>query len=183
MAESKPRLGADDWLRAGIAALTENGPEALKAEPLARTLNATKGSFYWHFRDVPGFRARLVAHWEMTAVALLARAAEAEATPAERLHSLAEVIAPENNAAAAAEPAIRAWAQSDHTAANAVAEVDIARLAYIRTVLAALGLTNPEFARLLYGAYLGMRDLPGAHSQNDGALSTLTAALLALQEA
>ena len=36
-----------------IAALAETGPEALKAEPLAARLGVSKGSFYWHFRDVP----------------------------------------------------------------------------------------------------------------------------------
>jgi AcrR family transcriptional regulator len=183
MAVPKPRLGTDDWLRAGIAALAESGPEALKAEPLARTLKSTKGSFYWHFKDVTDFRARLVAHWEMSAVSVLARAAEADVTAAERLHRLAEIFASGGDMMGSAEPAIRAWAQSNHTVANAVAEVDVARLAYIRTVLSALGLTNPDFARVLYGAYLGMRALPGDGSQNDGALSTLTAALLALQEA
>ncbi|MEH6751885.1 MAG: TetR family transcriptional regulator, partial [Paracoccaceae bacterium] len=36
---------------AGLAALAEAGPVALKAEPMARRLGTTKGSFYWHFAD------------------------------------------------------------------------------------------------------------------------------------
>ncbi len=185
MTRPQPRLTADHWLRAGFAALVETGPEALKAEPLARALGTTKGSFYWHFKDVAEFRARLVGHWEQAAVAALTQAADAVATPTERLHRLAKITTPEDDAhgGAAAEPAIRAWARSDHTAANAVAEVDAARLAYTSSVLKSLGLTNPDFARLLYGAHLGMQALPGTPAQNDGALSTLTAALLALQEA
>lgn len=185
MHPSKPRLTAEDWLRAGFRALADAGPDALKAEPLARTLGATKGSFYWHFDDVPAFRTRLLAHWQNAARAALARAAEAGAAPTERLHRLAEITAPEDVAhgGAAVEPAIRAWARADHTVANAVAEVDAARLAYTRSVLDALDLTNPDFARLLYGAHLGMQVLPGTAAENDGALSTLTAALLALQEA
>jgi AcrR family transcriptional regulator len=185
MTATKPRLTADDWLRAGFRALVEAGPVALKAEPLSRALGTTKGSFYWHFRDIPDFHNRLLNHWKDAAEAALARAGHAQASPTERLHRLAEITAPEDDAhgGAATEAAIRAWAQADHTVADAVAEVDAARLAYTASVLAALGLTNPDFARLLYGAHLGMQVLPGSAAENDGALSTLTAALLALQDA
>jgi len=185
MPESKHHLTAEDWLRAGFRALVKTGPDALKAEPLARGLGATKGSFYWHFKDVPAFRMRLLGHWQDAAHTALAHAAAASATPTERLHRLAEIIAPEDelHGGTAVDPAIRAWARSNNTVTNVVAEVDAARLAYIRSVLNALALTNPDFARLLYGAYLGMQALSGAPAETDGALSTLTAALLALQEA
>lgn len=182
MSEPKTRLTTDDWLRAGFRALVASGPDALKAEPLARTLGATKGSFYWHFNDVPAYRARLVARWEQASVTALALAAEAVVTPTERLHGLAAIIgSPE--AGADVDAAIRAWARHDHTVAKAVSEIDAARLAYIRSVLGALGLTNPDFPRLLYAAFLGMQALPGSPAENDSALSTFTAALLALQEA
>lgn len=181
MSSPKPHLCADDWLRAGLRALVASGPQALKAEPLARALKTTKGSFYWHFKDVEDFHTRLSGYWERSAVAALTQAVNTGATPTERLHRIAAIMVPDE--AAASEPAIRAWAQENHTVANAVAEVDSARLAYIHTVLEGLGLTNPDFARLLYGALLGMQVLPGGAAQNDSALSTLTAALLALQKA
>lgn len=182
MPESRSRLTAEDWLRAGFEALVANGPEALKAEPLARFLGTTKGSFYWHFKDVSDFRARLVARWEEASVAALAQAAEARATPTERLHGLAGMTT-SAELGASVEAAIRALARFDHTVANAVAEIDGARLTYIRSVLDAIGLTNPDFPRLVYGAFLGMQALPRSIEENDAALSTLTAALLALQDA
>jgi len=61
------RLSRDRWIDAGFRALTEKGPQALKAEPLARGLNTTKGSFYWHFKDVPAFQAEMLACWEKQA--------------------------------------------------------------------------------------------------------------------
>lgn len=182
MPERKSRLNVDDWLRAGFLALVNAGPDALKAEPLARTLGTTKGSFYWHFKDVPEYRARLVAQWERSAVAALAQAAETAATPTERLHNFAGVTGASDHVADV-ERAIRAWARFDHTVADAVAEIDGARLAYIGLALQSLGLSNPDFPRLLYGAWLGMQALPGSAAQNESALSTFTAALLALQDA
>lgn len=182
MPAQKSRLNSEDWLRAGLSALAETGPDTLKAEPLARALGTTKGSFYWHFKDVPEFHARLAGFWEQRAVATLAEAAEANLSPTERLHRLPELTAP-TEMPPETEAAIRTWARTNHTVANALSEVDAARLAYLGTVLHALGLTNPDFARLLYGAHLGMLALPGTAAENDSALSTLTAALLALQDA
>ena len=61
---TQARLSKQDWISAGFSALQANGPSALKAEPLARALNTTKGSFYWHFRDVPAFHKHMLTHWE-----------------------------------------------------------------------------------------------------------------------
>lgn len=182
MPEPKPRLTADVWLSAGFRALAESGPDALKAEPLARALGTTKGSFYWHFSDVTAYRTRLVARWEHGTMAALAHAAETDATPTERLHGLAAMTGT-HRPEAEVDAAIRAWARHDHTVSKVVSKIDAARLAYIRSVLSALGLTNPDFPRLLYAAVLGMQALPGSPAEKDSALSTLTAALLALQEA
>jgi len=47
------RLTRDIWIDAGLKALVSDGPAALAAEPMARRMKTTKGSFYWHFKDVP----------------------------------------------------------------------------------------------------------------------------------
>jgi len=181
MSVQRPRLGPQDWLRAGLAALEATGPEALKAEALARTLGTTKGSFYWHFKDIGAFRAALAEHWRNRAEAALQQAATAVATPAERLRNLAELTGSAESDVRT-EAAIRAWARFDHTVEDAVSRIDKARIDHIRSVLDALGLTNPEFSRIVYAAHLGMLTLPGGDAANEGARSTLAAALLALQE-
>jgi len=185
MPEKRARLSPDDWLRAGFTALVSTGANALGAEPLARRLKTTKGSFYWHFKDLTDFRARLLDHWTAASKRVIIAARAADGSPTQKLHRLAEILQPEDAAhgGAGVERAIRAWAQSDETVATALAEIDRARLAYVSEMLRAIGLTNPEFPRLVYGAYLGIEALPGDPSDNAGALSTLTAALLALQDA
>lgn len=185
MAGTSARLSAEAWLDAGMRALAETGPEALKAEPLARALGTTKGSFYWHFKDVEDYRSQLAERWKAISLEFLERIASATSDPTARLHQIAHTISDdeEDERSGKAETAFRAWAKSDHTAANAIAEIDAARLQLVGTTLSSLGLTNPDFARLVCGAHLGMAFLPGTPAQNDSALSTLTAALLALQEA
>ena len=62
-AETSSRLSVDDWIQAGFAILAEEGMKALKIDRLCRRLGVTKGSFYWHFTDIAGYRAALVQAW------------------------------------------------------------------------------------------------------------------------
>jgi deazaflavin-dependent oxidoreductase (nitroreductase family) len=62
-ATTNSRLSADDWIQAGFAILTEEGTKALKLDRLCARLGVTKGSFYWQFTDMAGYRAALVQAW------------------------------------------------------------------------------------------------------------------------
>src|SRR6476659_9684109 len=62
-ATTNSRLSVDDWIQAGFAILAEEGIKALKIDRLCRRLEVTKGSFYWHFTDIAGYRAVLVQAW------------------------------------------------------------------------------------------------------------------------
>lgn len=170
----RPRLTPDTWLAAGLDALAEAGPGALGAEPLARRLGATKGSFYWHFEDVPAYSARLLGRWQ--AAALGALETDAEAPAAARLRDLVQRIA----APLPAEPAIRAWAATDTQAAAALRAVDATRLGRIGAGLGACGIANPDMARILYGAAIGMQAL-GQRHEAQSAIGSLVDLILALR--
>jgi len=181
MTVKKKRLTAEDWLLAGFRALTELGPQALKAEALARGLGATKGSFYWHFKDVSDFHERMLAHWETHAFDQIVQAAEDEDDATRRLFRLG-ALATQNDASyggSGTEPAIRAWGRSDRIVAAAVARVDGKRLDYIRAILTDIGVNDENTARVIYGAYIGMGTLSEADRQdNSSAMSALLTALL-----
>lgn len=169
MPPSKPRLKQGDWLAAGLAALERSGPGGLAAEPLARTLGTTKGSFYWHFKDVPAFRLAVAEAWAARARAAL------EAAPSGEGHvdRLLRLSHPDP-----AEASMRAWARQAPEVAGIVAAVDDDRRRALSETLAELGLTNPEFAQIVQAAVIGMETLG-----DTAPLSTLLAAILALQEA
>jgi AcrR family transcriptional regulator len=57
------RLTTDDWIEAGFAVLADSGPIALRIAPLCERLNVTKGSFYWHFADMPAYCSALIEAW------------------------------------------------------------------------------------------------------------------------
>lgn len=181
------RLSKDDWLKAGFRALTETGPKALKAEPLARGLGTTKGSFYWHFEDVQAFQTAMMELWEDRAYAEIVALVEEQGTTVRKLRELAKIAAagaPEEFGGMASEPSIRAWARENAAVAQAVEQVDAKRMAYVRGLFEAIGLTNPELTRVLYAAFVGMEEL-SIHdgAENGPALGTLVDLILALHEA
>src|SRR5258706_12846792 len=57
------QLSAKDWLDQGLKTLARSGFTALKAEPLAKAMGVSRGSFYWHFADIGAFHAAILKHW------------------------------------------------------------------------------------------------------------------------
>ena len=102
------RLSPEKWIDAGFAALCADGPACLAAEPLARRLGTTKGSFYWHFKDVPAYHAALVRQWHAQALADVMTQLEADGASAARLRSFGHRIINTPS-----EAALRVWAQSN----------------------------------------------------------------------
>ena len=179
----RARLTRDDWLLAGVSALRAAGPDALGAEPLARRLGTTKGSFYWHFKDVPAFHDAILARWRTEAETALM--AVSGITDTARLRATAQSIADttgHDSPALSCEPMIRAWAQTNAGVAAPLREVDILRQARLRDLLAACGIGNPEMARILYAAATGMQGLQASnHTETANAIGSLVDLILALR--
>ena len=178
MTPAAKRLTRDDWLTAGLTALNTHGPGALKAEPLARSMGTTKGSFYWHFEDVPAFHRALLTMWEERAQAALTEAQSGPGTAASRLRHAAQSIADQ----AAGDAAIRAWARGHDGAADTLARTDAARLETLHGLLSNVGVSNPEMARIILASGIGMAQLGHAHDQdNTQAIGSLVDLVLALR--
>lgn len=130
----RTRLRRHNWLEAGLSALGEAGHSALQAEPLARRLGTTKGSFYWHFDDIPAFHTAILETWEEGAARTLDTAMESEKGDVARLRRFGQVIA-DRPGGPDPEPAIGAWALGHPRAAETVARVDAKRLTYLAGLL------------------------------------------------
>jgi len=61
------QLSAKDWLDQGLKTLARDGFTALKAEPLAKAMGVSRGSFYWHFADIGAFHAAILKQWREVA--------------------------------------------------------------------------------------------------------------------
>lgn len=133
------RLDETHWIEAALDLLAESGVDAVRVEPLARTLGVTKGSFYWHFKDRADLLSRMLAAWRRRATArIIERLDQEPDRDAEwRLRRLADL--PRDGARAERganlELAIRLWAKRDAAAAAAIAEIDKQRLDYITQLM------------------------------------------------
>lgn len=77
-----------DWTEAALGALARDGLRAVAVEPLAERLGATKGSFYWHFRDRNALLEAAVLQWERTATDELIAQLEQIPDPAARQRAM-----------------------------------------------------------------------------------------------
>ncbi len=160
------KLSKLDWLQAGFLALTKAGPQALKAEPLAKSLKVSKGSFYWHFKDIDDYKSAMITHWAQAATAdVITRIKAGTAHPIEKLYALAHhsTTLPEASYGGhASESAIRDWARYDPQVAAIVTKIDARRIAFTEALFleAGQGKTQArQSARLLYSALIGLEIL------------------------
>jgi len=169
------RLTPEHWLNAGFDALLDKGPAGLAAEPLARQLGATKGSFYWHFKDVPAFHAALVEHWRSTALSSLSAALNLSTAPDQRLRAFGYGVLKDPR-----EAAMRNWGQSDGAVAAALRMIDTERLTYLTLLLRELGLGNPDFARAIQATLIGLPHLSAETATRPAPFDALVDTVLAL---
>jgi AcrR family transcriptional regulator len=148
------RLTKSDWIDHGLRTLTNDGPNALKVGPMATTLKVSRGSFYWHFRDIADFRSLILRSWQerMTDAVILEIAGKAE--PDRLKHLVKRAFVTKRSL----DTAIRSWAAEDADVATIVASVDASRVAYIAKLLIAAGVESRRAlsrAAFMYWAYLG----------------------------
>src|SRR5262245_65425178 len=81
-------LSPDDWARAALAAIARGGVGAVAVETVAAELGATKGSFYWHFKNRDALVQAAVDRWEQRRTEAVIEELEREPDPARRLKML-----------------------------------------------------------------------------------------------
>lgn len=159
------RFRAQDWILAGFAALAESGIEAVRIEKLARRLNTSKGSFYWHFSDRPALLMAMLDFWEAEGTSLVIISADTIDSPVGRMRAVAEaaLLATEQGLdVARTEAALRAWAAEDPVAAQRISRVDERRVAYLSQLLGLMGYPPSSAQRLGIGIYLALMGLYNA---------------------
>ena len=149
------QLSAKDWLDQGLRTLASDGFTALKAEPLAKAIGVSRGSFYWHFADIGAYHAAILKHWREVAAEQIIANLEASANDD---NPLALLLRQAFGARLTLEKAVRTWATLDPSARRAVQAIDRRRLSYVERLLKRSGVA-PDVARaraqIFYWAFLG----------------------------
>jgi AcrR family transcriptional regulator len=165
--ETKGRLSREDWVTGAIRLLRTGGLDAIAVEPLAVQLNATKGSFYWHFTDRSALVSAVLDLWEREATRAIIERLVPIADPVARLRALLNTV----------------FVHDD----NSIGEFNILQAAHhplVQPVLARVTATRTQFleqifrdlhlpktiarqrAHLAYATYLGVLQLSLADPAN-----------------
>ena len=152
---TKDRLTRTAWLDHGLRILARQGAAALKVGDLAAGLNVSRGSFYWHFKDIGEFRLQLLERWQERTTDQVIEGIDTSIVGAARLTHLMKLAFNEDRSL---DRAIRAMASTDADVAKMVASVDARRVGYMAKWLIEAGVESQRAlprAEFLYWAYIG----------------------------
>lgn len=111
----KAKASREEWLNAAILVLNESGVNGIKIVPLARRLELTSGSFYWHFKNIHELLDSVLDYWEFHLTDHIVRdAQEFNGTADDRILNLMLQVIRED--AAISDHAISVWAKSNSKA-------------------------------------------------------------------
>ena len=150
-----PKLNKQSWLTHGLSELSQNGFEALKADRLAKSLNVTRGSFYWHFADLTDFYEHLLVYWQEKVTQHVIDDVDSLVDSRVKVRALVHQAFADD---VKLERAIRSWSAQNKMVSDATQSVDTKRIDYLSKLLVDEGMspaTANARATFLYWAYLG----------------------------
>ncbi|MFH8572954.1 TetR/AcrR family transcriptional regulator [Streptomyces sp. NPDC017993] len=157
---ARRHLTPQDWSTAALRAMARGGVAAVSVNALAGELEATRGSFYWHFKDRDALLTAALEMWERDNTTALISELGDTTDPRQRLTALFTTALGQENISGL-EPAIVAHA--DHPAvAPVLHRVTERRITYLTDLYTDLGLAPSPARRqavAAYAAYLGWIEL------------------------
>lgn len=159
MAKHGKRYCRKDWLAVARAALIAEGKDAVKIERLAKTLNVTRGGFYWHFKDRNDLLNALLQEWEDETNTIFKSTLEQDhANGMQEFQALVNLWLEETVYSPAYDAAVREWARTSPKAEQAVRRVDNRRIDILKRIFLDMGYANDEAfirARITYFHQVG----------------------------
>ncbi|GAB7546691.1 TetR/AcrR family transcriptional regulator [Cupriavidus sp. 8B] len=155
-AAPRNQLTPEDWIKAARNLLVSRSVDAVRVEVLAKELEVTRGSFYWHFKDREDLLQRMLTAWRDEATEqIIYRFERRGLAPRELVRDLLSLPFRGTAAqeAASTELAIRAWARREERVRQVLDEVDAKRLSYIAQCFSALGFDIPEARARAFALY------------------------------
>ncbi|WP_405021364.1 TetR/AcrR family transcriptional regulator [Kitasatospora sp. NBC_00070] len=147
-------------MHSALAAMARGGVGAVRVEPIAAELGATKGSFYWYFANREALVTAALQHWLRETTEGVAETLAELPDPTDRLRALLGTVFAERPGRGL-EVALQADVDSPEVR-SVLAEADRRRLAILRGLLTDVGLAGEAAERTAlsgYATYLGFLQL------------------------
>jgi AcrR family transcriptional regulator len=160
------RTPRSSWIEAGLRALADGGPDAVRIEPLAQALGVTRGGFYWHFDDRRALLEEILDAWERVSVDEVIERVESEGGDARAKLRRLSALAASSEEPLRIDLAVRDWARREPTVAERLRRVDNRRMDYMRSLFAAFCPDEDEVeARCLvfYSLWIGNHFIAADH--------------------
>jgi AcrR family transcriptional regulator len=129
------RTPRDGWVEAGLQALADGGPAAVRVEVLAKKLGVTKGGFYGYFADRGALLEAMLDAWERESVDEVIDRVEREGGDPRAKIARAGVLTFSGDRLLPIDLAIRDWARRDQAVAGRLRRVDGRRMALLREMI------------------------------------------------
>jgi AcrR family transcriptional regulator len=131
---AQTRTPRNAWIDAGLSALAEGGPSAVRVELLAKALDVTRGSFYHHFPGRAVFLEHMLDTWELRSTEEVRARVEREGGDARDKVRRAGMLT-FSRELLPIDLAVRDWARRDRSVAKRLRRVDNRRMEYLRALI------------------------------------------------
>ena len=152
-------LSREHRIDLALRSLPENGIDKITIAGLARELQVTKGSFYWHFKGREDLLQAMLKRWEETGSEVVFREVDRVGGNAmRRLRHMADIIFRRYGEQLDLELALRAWGRKDPKILKAIRRADERRMTYMQNLFAEI-YPDKKLAEakawLLFSLYVG----------------------------
>ncbi|TPG33640.1 TetR/AcrR family transcriptional regulator [Mycolicibacterium hodleri] len=129
------RTSREAWIEAGLTALADGGPDAVRIDVLAQTLGVSRGGFYHQYESRPAFLEEMLDTWERRSTHDVLDRVEREGGDARTKVGKAGMLT-FSDELLPVDLAVRDWARRDAAVADRLRRVDNSRMAYLRSQIA-----------------------------------------------
>jgi AcrR family transcriptional regulator len=159
MRSGKTLLTREDWARAALGVIAESGVAGVRIDELAKRLEVTRGSFYWHYQSREELIKNALEVWARESTTDRLPELEEIADPVKRLRALLRSV---YEAPADAAELMLSTSGDDPLVAPVFAQVTRRRMDALQRIFSGIGLVPSEAADrawLAYAFYIGHHQL------------------------
>ncbi len=149
----EPQLSREDWIVGGLRVLIDDGIEAVQITRLARDLEVTRGSFYWHFKSRKELLTALLEEWSARNTGVMVDVLKSANTLDDGVLDLFSVWVGHSRFSFELDQAIRDWGRRDEVVREILSKEDDDRVNAIAAFYERHGFAHPESfirARVIY---------------------------------